>query len=59
MIYHKLYITILYNVIVNTQRYTINDAGHNRKVWWNAHEYSMTYLRSDWLYFLWPGVKCV
>ena len=32
-------------------------AAHGRNVGWNSFKYKMAYLYSDWLYFLWHGIK--
>ena len=52
-------ITILYHVRENTWHYII-DAVHDGKVGWSTDEYSTVFSPdSDWLYFLWQGIKHV
>ena len=51
-----LYITISYRIIENTQPYIINVV-HDGKVQWNTDGYTTNFLHSNWLYFLWQGLK--
>ena len=50
-----LYITILYHAIENTE-YDIR-APHDGNVGCNTVEYTTAFHCSDWIYFLWHGVK--
>ena len=60
MVYHEKalynYFHELNHVIENTWHDIIN-AVHNGKVWWNTDECATVFSHSDWLYFLWHGIK--
>ena len=56
-------ITILYHTIENTEAKTLLNFGRNKigahhgKVGYNTVENTIVFLNSDWLYFLWHGIK--
>ena len=52
----KRCITILYHAIKNTVANTVK-AEHNGNVGCHTVEYTTAFLYSDWLYFLWHGIK--
>ena len=59
----KQCITILYHAIENTEVKTLLNFGGNKitvhygKVGYNTVEYVTVFLHSDWLCFLWHGIK--
>jgi len=59
MVYHELSVTILFHAIENTVAniIVVTCAAHDGKVRCNTVEYTMAFLYSDWLYFLWHGTN--
>ena len=52
----KCCLTILYHALEN--RAGIRYTTHDGEVELNTIEYTTAFLNSDWLYFLWHGIKC-